>query len=263
MAFKAGPGLRGPVPPVPAPRSPGYQGGPPRPPRPVMRGPQAATYWRRRFVALITGLTVLALITWAFSGAMGGGGDGSPAGTAGQPGTGSGSQHGGSGPGQGGGPGQAAAGGTDTRAHGETAARGRHGGRAAYGHPHPCPAGSVVLSLFSGQESYGAGQLPQFNVDVVATARQTCTFNVGARHVALIIRAGSVRVWSSADCVQGAGNLVSDLQRGVPTVLPISWNRQASAPGCPAGTSRMPAGTYTATVSDGALTSNPVTFRIS
>jgi hypothetical protein len=266
VAVKAGPELRSAAPSVPAPRTAGYQGaGPPRPPRPVSRGPQAATYWRRRFVALLTGLTVLALITWAFSGAMGGGND-SSAGTAGHAGTGAGSQHGG-GSGQGGGhgttAGQAAAGGTGTRTHGDTAASGRHGSRAAYGHPHPCPPGAVVLSLFSSQENYGTGQLPQFNVDVVATARQTCTFNVGARHVALIIRAGSVRVWSSADCVQGAGNLVSDLQRGVPTVLPISWNRQASAPGCPAGTSRMPAGTYTATVSDGSLTSNPITFRIS
>ncbi len=228
-----------------------------------MRSPQAATYWRRRFVALLSGLAVLGLITWAFTGALGGGNGSS----AGQPGSKSAGQHAGRGSGQGSGQQAAAAGpaagGTATKAQANAAPHGRHGNRAAYGHPRPCPAGSVVLSLFSSQESYGAGALPQFSVDVVATARQTCTFDVGARHVALIIRAGSVRVWSSADCVQGTGNLTSDLQRGVPTVLPISWNRQASAPGCPAGTSRMPAGTYTAAVSDGTLTSNPVTFRIS
>jgi hypothetical protein len=120
-----------------------------------------------------------------------------------------------------------------------------------------------VLSLFSSQESYSAGQLPQFNVDVVTTGRLTCTFDVGAQHVALVIRSGSVRVWSSADCVQGTGTLVSDLQRGVPTVLPISWNRQASSRGCPASSARMPAGTYSATVTDGALESNSLTFRIS
>lgn len=244
------------------PHSPGpHSPGAPRPPRPVMRGPQAATYWRRRFVALLSGLAVLGLITWAFTGALGGG-NGSSASSAGQPGAKAAGQHAGNGSGQGSGPG-AAGGGTATQAHPNAAPHERHGSRAAYGHPRPCPASSVVLSLFSSQAGYGAGALPQFNVDVVTTARQTCTFNVGARHVALIIRAGSVRVWSSADCVQGTGNLSSDLQRGVPTVLPISWNRQASAPGCPAGTSRMPAGTYTATVSDGSLTSNPVTFRIS
>jgi hypothetical protein len=120
-----------------------------------------------------------------------------------------------------------------------------------------------VVSLVPGQESYSPGELPQFSVDVVSTSRATCTFNVGASHVALVIRSGTVRVWSSADCVQGAGNLVSDLQRGVPTELSISWNRQASSPGCPATSEHMPAGTYTATVTDGWLTSNTISFRIS
>jgi hypothetical protein len=224
-------------------------------------------------------MAVLALVTWAFTGALGGGGN-APSG-AGHAGAGAriqaGGSHGGSGRAGAGGAvqgraaqgstglsGAAAARGSGARAHSGTgAATRRHGPRVADGRPQPCPAGDVVLSLFSSQDSYGAGQLPQFDVDVVATAGQTCTFDVGARHLALIIRAGSVRVWNSADCVQGAGSLVSDLQRGVPTVLPISWNRAASAPGCPAGTSRMPAGTYTATVTDGALASNPVTFRIS
>ncbi|HEY1619190.1 MAG TPA: hypothetical protein VGG25_16330 [Streptosporangiaceae bacterium] len=219
-----------------------------RPPyRPV---PQAATYWRRRFVALVVGLATLALVSWAFSGALGGG---SP--SAGHRGTGANATAGGQGsqPGTGGGAREA---GSTPAAHQKgTAARKRF-------RPRPCPHGDVVLSLFSSQASYGARQLPQFTVDVVATARRTCTFDVGAQHIALVIFAGSVRVWSSADCVQGAGDLVSDLQRGVPTVVPISWNRQASSAGCPATSSTMPAGSYTATVSDGTLVSNSISFRI-
>jgi hypothetical protein len=210
----------------------------------------AATYWRRRFVAMTIGLAVLALISWAFSGALGGG--------AAQPGPGQQDQTGSG----------AAARGTASPAAGHPAsgaaaapaAAGQHG---QAGQPQPCQHGDVVLSLFSSQQSYGRGQLPQFSVDVVTIEPQTCTFNVGAAHVALVIRSGSVRVWNSADCVQGAGNLVSDLQRGVPTVLPISWDRKASGPGCPAESARMPAGSYTATVSDGWLTSNSVTFKIS
>jgi len=237
--------------------------------RPVARLPrneQAAIYWRRRVVALLIGLAVLALIAWAFSGAVGG--SGSPAGALGAAGaaqSGTGHPHGGAG--QGGGParagpgaGGAAAGTASSPQAGVTAPGG--GQRVAAG-PRPCPAGDIVLSLSTSQENYTAGQLPQFNVDVVATAGQTCTFNVGARHVALIVSAGRVRVWDSADCVQGAGDLISDLQRGVPTVLPISWNRQASSRGCPASSAQLHAGTYSAVVSDGRLASNSVTFRIS
>jgi hypothetical protein len=126
-----------------------------------------------------------------------------------------------------------------------------------------CQHGSVVLSLVSAQQSYGPGELPQFSVDIVETGRQTCTFDVGASHVVLMIRAGSRRLWSSADCVQGAGNLVTDLQRGVPTVLPISWNRQPSSPGCRPQSGEVRAGSYTAIAVDGWLSSNAVTFHIS
>ncbi|HUZ26772.1 MAG TPA: hypothetical protein VMV07_23715 [Streptosporangiaceae bacterium] len=233
---------------------PRHPGGAQRAPR----NPQAAIYWRRRFVALLIGLAVLALIAWAFSGALGGSGAAAGAtGGASQSGTGQ-QAHGGAAPG-----GARGAGGALSRKASSSAAAGRPGHGAAAARPRPCPSGDVVLSLSTSQENYTAGQLPQFNVDVVATAGQTCTFNVGARHVALIIRAGRVKVWSSADCVQGAGDLVSDLQRGVPTVLPISWNRQASSRGCPRASSRMPAGTYSAAVADGGLTSNSVAFRIS
>jgi hypothetical protein len=213
------------------------------------------------------GLAVLALIAWAFSGAIGGGGPaaGTSSGSSGsgvsQQGRGGNGGTGQAGGGSGGRAGPAAHGAAGRDHAGSTAGRPR--GRAAAAGPKSCRHGDVVLSLSSSQESYSVGQLPQFSVDVVATARQTCTFNVGASHVALVIRSGPVRVWSSADCVQGAGDLVSELQRGVPTMLSISWNRQASSPGCPTPAAQMPAGVYTATVADGSLASNTVDFRIS
>ncbi|HMH94931.1 MAG TPA: hypothetical protein VK586_28080 [Streptosporangiaceae bacterium] len=119
-----------------------------------------------------------------------------------------------------------------------------------------------MLSLLASQAAYAGPRLPQFSIDVVGTGQPTCTFNVGARHVALVIRSGSVRVWSSADCPRGSGSLVLDLQRGVPTTLSITWNRQNSSPGCMGPSSAMPAGTYSATVTDGGLASNSVTFRL-
>jgi hypothetical protein len=226
------------------------------------RVPQAATYWRRRFVALLIGLAILALVAWAFSGALGGGSTGQSGAThsgGGQSGTGQGAGSGQSGSGHG------VASQASTGLGGGKAGPGSHGKSAAdrrSGRPPACHHGDVVLSLFSSQEIYSARQLPQFTVDVVGTGHQICTFNVGARHVVLLVHAGTVRVWSSADCVQGAGSLISDLQRGIPTVLPISWNRQTSSPGCPARSPGMPAGTYSAIVNDGTLTSNSVTFKV-
>ena len=246
------------------------------------RNPLAAMYWRRRLVALALGLSVLAVIAWAFNGAIGGA---APSGGQAASGSGAGSGSGGGGSGSGGAGSGAGAGqqqdlgGGGSGGHGAVAAAGSSASpRATPGSasstgsgpsqpgtaatPGPCPHGAVVLSLINAQPTYGPGELPQFTVDVVGTGRQTCSFNVGASRIALIIRSGSQRVWSSADCVQGAGDLVTDLQRGVPTVLPISWNRQPSEPGCRAQSAPVPAGTYTATAADGWLQSNSVTFRI-
>jgi hypothetical protein len=253
------------------------------------RNPLAAMYWRRRLVALALGLSVLAVIAWAFNGAIGGaatsgpsaasgsGAGGSGSGSGAGSGSGSGSGSGGargSGAAQqqdlgGGGGGHGGVGGTggSSASPGATSGPGDSSGSGSgqsgtTATPGPCPHGAVVLSLINAQPTYGPGELPQFTVDVVGTGRQTCSFNVGASRIALIIRSGSERVWSSADCVQGAGDLVTDLQRGVPTVLPISWNRQPSAPGCHAQSGSVPDGTYTATAADGWLQSNTITFRI-
>jgi hypothetical protein len=101
-----------------------------------------------------------------------------------------------------------------------------------------------------------------FDLNVVSTSATTCTFNVGAKYLTLVIRAGRTRIWGSADCVEGQGSLVTDLQRGVPTVLPVSWDRETSSPGCQIASAHVQAGTYTATVIAGSDVGNTETFRL-
>jgi hypothetical protein len=118
-----------------------------------------------------------------------------------------------------------------------------------------------VLSLFAGQASYPAHADPQFTVDVVSTGRETCTFNVGATYLSLMIRTVAGRVWNSADCAAGRRSLPTDLVPGVPTAMPIAWNRKTSSPGCKVAASRVPAGVYAATASSGSITNNKEIFR--
>jgi|HubBroStandDraft_1064217.scaffolds.fasta_scaffold37006_3 hypothetical protein len=203
----------------------------------------AGTYWRRRFIVLLTGLAAAGLVAWALSTAL--------AVTPGarQP---------------------------RSQAHDHKAGTGGHispgqPGSAstagqANGHgtilPAFCARRDIVLSLFTGQTQFGQRQWPAFNVSVVSTQQAECSFNVGSRHLALMIKEGPALIWSSADCAAGTAGLVAALRRGVPTVLAISWDRQTSAPGCPARASRVPAGVYTAYAVDGDLASTPVTFRL-
>jgi len=119
-----------------------------------------------------------------------------------------------------------------------------------------------VLSLVVGRPTYPAHVNPQFTINVVSTAKQTCIFDVGEAHLALVIRTVAGQVWSSADCVRGRRSLMSDLAPGVPTAIPVTWNRTASRPGCKADPGRAGSGIYAATAESGSLTSKEAIFRI-
>ena len=255
---------------------------------------QSATYWRRRFIALVGGLAIFALMAWSVSGALGGvkvspaanvvrkAGHGKAGGGAGPgaaaPGT---ARHSSTSPR----PGPSASAAGHAASTGPAPAGSRRPGKAharppgkaharPHGEPHArphgpphggtraCAGGKVVISLFASQVSYAAQARPEFQVDVVSTAARPCVFNVGTAHLAVVIKAGSVRIWSSADCARGRKSLPTALVKGVPTVLPISWDRMTSSPGCKLASSAVPAGIYAATASNGQLGSNMEIFRL-
>jgi hypothetical protein len=213
--------------------------------------PVATTYWRRRCITLVLGLSILALVAWAFSGSLGSSAPPAPAAAA---------NH------RSGGPTRSlaspAGGASHTPAASPSPGPPRHGEASTTAGLLPCPAGAVVLSLFSSQSSYSTSQTPQFDVDVVSTAARACTFDIGSAHVVLRISAGALPIWSSGECAEGQSSLVTELRRGIPTVVSIGWDGQHSTPGCPVPGAPAADGTYTAVGADGSLRSNALAFRI-
>jgi hypothetical protein len=219
-------------------------------------GHAAIVYWRRRAAALLVGLSVLALLSWGTDWGVGSllRADRAPRR-----------------------PDQSAAAslrggavGVSARLTGPTqlgiadatgASKAATAGRSA-GNPKSCPAGDVVLTMFASASSYSVEQIPQFDVDVVSTADYACAFDVGAQHVVLQISAGAAQIWTSAECAESQAVQLATLHRGVPTVVPMTWDGQYSSAGCPVPGRAAPAGSYTATASAGSAASNSVTFRI-
>jgi hypothetical protein len=119
-----------------------------------------------------------------------------------------------------------------------------------------------VLSLSAGQGSYGPAQLPDFGVSVVSTQPADCSFNVGASYLAVLIKKGTERIWSSSDCIHERRGLMTVLKRGVPIARSIGWGRNTSVPGCAGPIRFVRAGTYAAYAVDGSLVSAPVTVRL-
>ena len=238
-------------------------------PPPGFAAAPATTYWRRRFAILAIGLSLLAVASWTLSQAL----KVTPSAPrpSGQHGQGSGTKA--APPGH---PGHGTSGAATGPA---SASRGRGAGPVAKRQPAPQPSAttsgfggfkpafcswhSIVLSLSAAQARYGPGEQPSFSLSVVSTQPTPCSFNIGPSHLALVIKEGPVRIWSSADCVSGSGNLVAALHRGVPTVVTIGWSRKMSSAGCTGPIRSVPPGTYTGYAVDGSLTSGPVPIRLS
>jgi hypothetical protein len=89
-----------------------------------------------------------------------------------------------------------------------------------------CDDDTVVVGLRPTATVYPRPQHPRFGLSVVNTGRRTCTFDVGPKALQIRIASGSDHVWSSARCIRGAGSSVQLLQRGVPYLATIDWDRK-------------------------------------
>jgi len=104
-----------------------------------------------------------------------------------------------------------------------------------------CAPSDIVLSLFTGQPSYGPGASPEFDVYAVSTSSAACALSYGPGAVQVVVTRQGRVVWDSAACkLSGAATVRFTL--GVPQVLSIAWNRQAKSPSGCAGT--LPAGAW-------------------
>ncbi|MFI6924926.1 hypothetical protein ACIBIZ_33625 [Nonomuraea spiralis] len=127
----------------------------------------------------------------------------------------------------------------------------------------PCQQDSLVLSLQGGKEPIYTGEIrPSFIVTLVNTGPVMCTADVGPRTMEIRITSGADRIWSTADCVSGVGTEVRELQRGVPYVRTLEWDRRRSSTDCRSVSAAALPGTYVATARMGTLRSGKGVFHL-
>jgi hypothetical protein len=208
--------------------------------------PDPESYWRRRFFILVGGLVLVGGITWVLSVMAGpvkpiqvaGKGhvgpsaslsvrDTLPAAAYGAP----------SGAASAGGPssgGASAAATPGAASSGSASGGGSATAPAASG--RTCSPASIVLSLFTTQSRYSAGQQPRFEVYAVSTALGTCELAYGPSAVRVVVTRKGQVMWDSAACApQGRAPVAlgpSRFTQGVPRVTAITWDRRASSIGC-------------------------------
>jgi hypothetical protein len=119
-----------------------------------------------------------------------------------------------------------------------------------------------VLSLRGRQDVYTGGARPNFLITLVNTGPVMCTADVGGRVMEMRITSGDDQIWSTSDCVSGPGNEVKELQRGIPYVRSLDWDRHRSSLDCRADAPTALPGTYVAVVRMGNLRSLKDVFHL-
>ncbi|MEV7008330.1 hypothetical protein [Streptosporangium sp. NPDC051022] len=125
-----------------------------------------------------------------------------------------------------------------------------------------CDPSDLVLHMQGQGEIYTGRDRPRFILTLVNTSKVMCTADVGSRALEVLITSGTDRVWSSADCVSGETEDVHRLDRGIPYVRQIEWDRRRSGGDCEAERAAARTGTYVATVSGLHLKSRKTVFHL-
>jgi hypothetical protein len=125
-----------------------------------------------------------------------------------------------------------------------------------------CAPGQIVLSLFTGEPSYARGAHPGFTVYAVSTAAVPCTLTYGAGAVQVVVTERGHVLWDSANC-QPASALAVRFTLGVPQVLTLVWNPAAGRPaGCAGSLPASPGATLQAVAMSHGQSSPVQSFRL-
>ncbi len=125
-----------------------------------------------------------------------------------------------------------------------------------------CAESDLVIGMQGKQEIYADGAQPNFLITVVNTGPVMCKADVGPRAMEIRITSGEDRIWSTSDCVSGAGTEVKELERGVPYVRSLDWDRRRSSGDCRTDPPNALPGTYVVMARMGKLKSPKGVFHL-
>ncbi|MER2133713.1 MAG: hypothetical protein ABS910_03435 [Arthrobacter sp.] len=125
-----------------------------------------------------------------------------------------------------------------------------------------CPPAVVKVEAATDAAAYPAGANPLLTLSVTNTGAEPCKINVGTSQMEFVVTSGSDRIFSSADCQDGAEDLLKEFEPGATEKANFTWERLRSAPGCAAVASNPNPGWYVFTARLGEATSEKAVFQL-
>ncbi|MHA7273675.1 hypothetical protein ACX80Z_09600 [Arthrobacter sp. TMT4-20] len=125
-----------------------------------------------------------------------------------------------------------------------------------------CGPELVEVSASTDADAYAPEENPVLTLTVTNTGDIPCPVNVGTSQMEFLVTSGEDRIFSSADCQEGAEDLNRDIPPGGSEEANFTWERNRSAPGCQAVEANPTPGFYNLTVTLGERTSEEATFEL-
>lgn len=128
--------------------------------------------------------------------------------------------------------------------------------------PEACAPRDVDASVTS--DGGAAGGAVALVATLTNDGELPCLLDAGSASLVLTVTSGEDRVWSSGDCGAGPAERRLLLDVGDSAETSITWDRTRSEPGCPGGQRTSGAGTYQveARLGDAALPASRATFAL-
>lgn len=125
-----------------------------------------------------------------------------------------------------------------------------------------CDPAQIVVSAATDAPAYASGQNPVLTLTVTNNGDVACPVNVGTSQMEFLVTSGEDRIFSSVDCQEGPEDLDREILPGGSEEANFTWERNRSVPGCEAVEASPTPGFYNLTVSLGDRTSDEASFEL-
>ncbi|HRO30774.1 hypothetical protein [Citricoccus sp.] len=125
-----------------------------------------------------------------------------------------------------------------------------------------CQPGDLVISGATDRQSYPEGEDPVLELRVDNTGDEPCAANLGTSQQVFTVYSGSDRIFSTQDCQVEGDDAMMEISPDDQERSRFTWPRVRSAPGCAEVGSEPRSGTYRLEVSLGELQAQPVSFTL-
>lgn len=230
-----------------------------------VRRPSPEVYRRRRLVAVVALLVVLALLIWAVvavAGLFKGGQETSGGAPAPASASAASASSASSAPASSGAASSESAGASSGSASASATSSGSADPSSSAEAGATCAPEDIGLKSATDKSTYASGDDPVLEMKITNSGSEDCQLNVGTSQQEFKISSGSDRIFSTTDCRTDATDSNMTLKAGATESARFTWKRMRSAPGCKPVSTKPRPGTYSFSAQLGSVDGDKTTFTL-